>query len=178
MNNNNVKTLYHIIHNGLAISNTSVQRETAESLDPLYKKIPTYFGEYLYIDEVAVPNLVFTITLLNLYSSGLNFIGLPTDDKYQLWIRYLDSNGNTLAKPNTSTGFLPESITVLNVPSGTYSYLQEYTYTFIINNLHFEKPNNASYWALYFRPVDNLHGTIFIEGYTGITNFHATIYPN
>jgi len=135
--------------------------------------VPTYIYEYVNFDSSRVNDVYLYIQLRNISGSTINL----TD--YQLWFSFKNSDGNTLAKPSTSTAFSPETTIETEIPSGEIDGNATYDYVIRCENITSELTESqladAKYWSIGFRQILESSGTTNIEQNNIIINFQVTI---
>lgn len=169
---NPTKQLFHLMHNRLAFNNLPDDNGNLLNIalyDSTYKRVPTYFGELVYVDE-SINSLFIDYVIYNISELTLDFDELESpDDTYQFWLVYKDKNGETILRYIEDTpvsSFDPGSVVTTSAPSSSLTSGNTARYRLRINNLHENKPDDAVYWSMWMRSCDNSHGTILPGTYT------------
>ncbi len=155
-------------------------------------KLPSGFNQLAKIQtalvgccELANNNLAISFELYNLSNSQSIAAGHTLADSTDLWINYFDAQGTRLSDPsNQATFFLPTSWSYTssgNWDGTTWTTGTAKGFKLLINGVHANKPNNAVYYSITWRPWGSWTGDWGINGnatFAGnkllMTQFHAT----
>lgn len=136
--------------------------------------VPYYFGQRLNFSD-SVTNMRINVTFMNRYDISITFKN-DIEDIMQVWLIYYNSAGNILSN-GMSTAFFPETTNIDIAPlARTVGSQDPYEYGITLNNLHFNKPDAATSWAVFIRPISETYGTMSIGQYVQIQTLGITTW--
>lgn len=100
----------------------------------------TIYDKYKY--DGSYDSLMMAVSAKNVSGGSISLSG------YQVWINFYDVNGNTLAKPSTSTAFDPEAVSEIAVPGASVNDGDVVTWMLKLDNIEYEVTDTSRIAAM------------------------------